>query len=151
MSSYLRRLASLTESWDQPISKELEALCRDLMARLLSDDPVHGVWSVPAGTSKEWKVWCDASSIAFGAALELDGEIVEDRCWLREKNDRRHINLSELEATIKGLNLAVKWNIHHLKLMTDSKTVYGWLKSLFGDMKRIKVSGLNEVVVQRRL
>ena len=151
MSSYLRRLASLTESWDQPISKELEALCRDLMARLLSDDPVHGVWSVPAGTSKEWKVWCDASSIAFGAALERDGEIVEDRCWLREKNDRRHINLSELEATIKGLNLAVKWNIHHLKLMTDSKTVYGWLKSLFGDMKRIKVSGLNEVVVQRRL
>ena len=38
-----------------------------------------------------------------------------------------------------------------VKVLTDSKTVHGWLSSLFGHLKRIKVSGLNKVVVHRRL
>ena len=151
MSSWLRRLASLTESWDVPVPDGLQDLCRDVMARLLKEDPVHGTWSVPNRVGQTWKVWCDASSIAYGVALEVDSAVVEDQCWLRQKNDKRHINLSELEVVIKGLNLAVKWNASNVKLLTDSKTVYGWLRSLLGDLKRIKVSGLNEVVVHRRL
>ncbi|XP_065190714.1 uncharacterized protein LOC135821644 [Sycon ciliatum] len=151
MSSWLRRLACLTDAWDEPVPEELQVLCRDVMARVLKEDPVHGAWSVPSGEEHSWKIWCDASSIAYGVALEVDGRVVEDQCWLRLKNDTRHINLSELEAVIKGLSLAVEWNVRKVKVLTDSKTVYGWLSSLFGHLKRIKVSGLNKVVVHRRL
>ena len=31
----------------------------------------------------------------MGVALEANGAIVEDACWLQPKNDARHINLGE--------------------------------------------------------
>ena len=43
----------------------------------------------------------DASLFAMGVALEANGAIVEDACWLRLENDTRHINLAELDATLK--------------------------------------------------
>ena len=51
-------------------------------------------------------VWCDASSLATGVALELDGKRIEDSCWLRKEDDSAHINVAELEAVLKGINLA---------------------------------------------
>ena len=52
-------------------------------------------------------MWCDASSLAIGVCLEVDGGIVEDVSWLRRADDALHINLAELEAVLKGMNLAV--------------------------------------------
>ena len=52
---------------------------------------------------------------------------------------------------LKGLSLADGWRLQKLILLTDSKTVYGWLTVLVGNTKRIKVSGLHEVIVQRQL
>jgi len=37
---------------------------------------------------------------------DIDGRVVEDCAWLRK--DAAHINVAELEAIIKGLNLALR-------------------------------------------
>lgn len=34
--------------------------------------------------------------------------VAEDATWLR-KNDYNHINVAELDAVLKGINLAIKW------------------------------------------
>ena len=52
-----------------------------------------GVPAVETGT-----VWCDASSLATGVVLEIDGSVVEDAAWLRKKHDAAHINVAELDA-----------------------------------------------------
>ena len=71
------------------------------------------------------KVWCDASNIAYGVVLEADGAVVEDQSWLRPADDKRHINVAELDAVIKGLTLAVSWGLKDITLLTDSQTVFG--------------------------
>ena len=42
-------------------------------------------WHVP--NTQVGKVWCDASSLALGIALEVQGSIVEDAVWLRKSTD----------------------------------------------------------------
>ncbi|XP_065195764.1 uncharacterized protein LOC135827166 [Sycon ciliatum] len=147
--SYLKRLSSLQPGWDDPVSHEVVACCAEVIHRLQTDNPAQGVWSVPEGA--QWSLWCDASDIAHGAVIQADGMIVEDGCWLRQKDDRRHINIAELDAVINGLNLAVQWQVKELTLFTDSKTVTAWLQSVLGNVSRVRVSGLQQVLVQRRL
>ena len=48
---------------------------------------------------------------------------MEDRSWLRAKNDKRHINVAELDAVIKALDLIVDWSVRRVCIKTDSKTV----------------------------
>ena len=43
---------------------------------------------------KEITVWVDASFVATGVALETNGTVIEDACWLRPTNDAQHINLA---------------------------------------------------------
>ena len=149
LCSWLKRLASLVRGWDEPLPEELTRLCQEAMVRVLAEDPVRGVWNIP--TAATWSVWCDASDIATGVAIGVGDQIVEDQAWLRKPNDRRHINIAELDAAIQGLALASKWNVQNPVLHTDSKTVYGWLTSLLDNLKRVKVSGLQQVLVERRL
>ena len=54
----------------------------------------------------------NGSSIVLGAVVEIDGEIVEDMKQLRPKNDCAKINVSELDAVYKGINMALKWYKH---------------------------------------
>jgi len=61
------------------------------------------------------------------------------------------INVAELEVVIRGINIAVKWNIATMSAYTDSATVYGWVQSVIKDSKRPKVSGLGEMLICRRL
>ncbi|XP_065196213.1 uncharacterized protein LOC135827687 [Sycon ciliatum] len=150
LCSWMKRLACATAApWDQPLPDDLQRLCEDACKRALQEDPVHGVWSAPAGN--DWSVWCDASDIAYGCVLNANGHVVEDQAWLRKEDDRRHINVAELDAAVNGLSLAAKWNLSRVTLYTDSKTVYGWLSGKLEASHRVKVGGLQEVVVQRRL
>ena len=72
----MKRLeTSIAVTWDDPLPKELEEFCRDLQKRVMNEDPVAGVWSAPP--SSRWKVWCDASNIAFDVVLEADGAVME--------------------------------------------------------------------------
>ena len=78
--------------------------------------------------------------------MEVDGSVIEDRAWLRPYGDKRHINIVELEAAIRGLSLAVNWQAKH-----DSKTVASWLRDIVGNVRRTKTKGPHKVLVQRRL
>ena len=150
--SWLKRLTSLLDlAFDDPLPDQLKKFCIDLAQRLTTDDPVRGVWQGPSGSEDPCVVWCDASDIAYGAALEYKGSIVEDCCWLRKIDDKHHINLSELDAAVEGINLAVQWGVTQIQLKTDSKTVASWLQQLLANTRRVKTSGLHSVLIQRRL
>ena len=71
-------------------------------------------------------MWVDASALAYGVVLEVDRHIVKDASWLR-KDRVTHINMAELDAVIKGVNLALTWRMRRLKIMTDSSTVRQWI------------------------
>ena len=122
----------------------------ELHKKLCHGDPVQGVWNVPKEPTPV-RLWYDASNLAYGAALEVDGNVVEDCSWLRQASDKRHINIAELEAAIRGLTLAVKWGVKDFQLATDSKTVASWIQQVVHNTKRVKISGMHEVLVQRRL
>ena len=72
----------------------------------------------------ELNVWVDASSLAIGVLLEKNGAAIEDACWLQLTNDAAHINLAELDAVMKGINLALQWKVRKLRIHTDSLCVY---------------------------
>ncbi|XP_067940533.1 uncharacterized protein [Watersipora subatra] len=59
--------------------------------------------------------------------------------------------MAELEGVIKAINMAMKWNLKNVTILTDSATIFGWVKSVLQDCKRPKVSGLSEMLVKRRL
>ena len=146
--SYVKRLAEVG-SWDNAIPGSTVTMLHEMVNRVLANDPVQGEWSV--SDTKRCKVWCDASSIAVGASIEVEGHIVEDAAWLRKVDDSMHINVAELEAVIKGLNLAIKWGMIETTIITDSVTVYNWVKSVITDSHRPKVNGMCEMIVKRRL
>ena len=87
----------------------------------------------------------------WGVLLEIDGAIVEDAAWPRKKDDFNHINVAELEAVLKGINLALKWNLTDIELKTDSATVVGWINTIINNDKRIKTKGASEMIIKRRL
>ena len=73
------------------------------------------------------------------------------KSWLCEADERKHINIAKLEVVIRGLSTAVESNASNVRLVTDSKTAYGWVKSCLNNERLVRVSGLNEVLVHRRL
>ena len=103
--------------WEDDIGDVARGLLLELMDRVAKEDPVGGQWAAPGECVR---VWCDASALAIGCALEMEGQILEDAAWLRKKNDSSHINLAELDAVVRGLNLAVKWQAKEVEIMTDS-------------------------------
>ena len=146
--SFIKRVANDCK-WDQTISDEVAKMLQEIMKRVHDADPVVGNWLVDSQGG--CRVWCDASSLAVGTSIEIGGTVVEDATWLRKTDDAMHINVSELEAVVKGINLAIKWNMSDMEVMTDSVTVYNWVNSIIKDSHRAKVSGLSEMIVRRRL
>lgn len=135
--------------WEEKVGKEAMNCLVEMMKKVKERDPVGGNWVV--SQKEHCKVWCDASSLAIGVALEENGQIIEDCSWLRKKEDKAHINIAELESVIKGINLALKWKFSKLFIMTDSATVYGWITSVLTNSHKPKVCGLSEMLVKRRL
>lgn len=146
--SYMKRRASVV-GWEDAVDDEVEGMLRDVLVRVGNEDPVKGKWFVPKAT--RGIVWCDASSIGLGVLLEVNGDVVEDAAWLRKVSDFGHINVAELEAVMKGVNLAIKWGITEIEIMTDSATVAGWVKTVLSEEKRVQTKGASELIVKRRL
>ena len=69
-------------------------------------DPAQGEWCI---NGEEMNIWVDTSTLALGVLLEKDGIVLEDACWLWPTNDARHINLAELDAVVKDVNLVLQW------------------------------------------
>ena len=65
--------------------------------------------------------------VAAGVMLETPaGDPIEDGCWLR-RDETTHINMAELDAAVRGMNLAITWGMRRLNLRTDSSTVHRWI------------------------
>ena len=71
--------------------------------------------------------------------------------WLRKKDDYGHINIAELEAVVRGVNLALKWGLREIEVVTDSATVCGWVRLMLSEEKRMKTKGAAEILVKRRI
>ncbi|XP_076056355.1 uncharacterized protein LOC143034304 [Oratosquilla oratoria] len=146
--SYIKRRVG-SKDWGEKVNEDTLTMIRDVVQRTMHDDPVRGQWNAPQ--QSHGVVWCDASSIATGAVLEIGNVIVEDGTWQRKKDDYHHINVSELDAVIKGTNLALKWGLREIEIRTDSATVAGWMNSVLTAEKRVRTKGAAEILVKRRL
>ena len=146
--SYIKRHAE-GEKWEDKVGEKTTAVLREVLKEVNRDDPVKGKWDVPK--TNRGTVWCDASSIATGVILEVGGVVAEDAAWLRKKGEASHINVAELDAVLKGVNLALKWGLQDVSVKTDSATVFAWLKSVISNEKRVKTKGAAEMLVKRRL
>ena len=94
---------------------------------------------------------CDASGLAVGVVLAVNGTTVEDAAWLRKRDDHNHINVAELEAVLKGVNLTLKWGFTIVYVMTDSAAVYNYVMSVITTEKRVRTKGATEMIIKRRL
>lgn len=82
---------------------------------------------------------------------EIEGCIIEDACWLRPTNDSAHINLTDLDALLRGVNTTLTWKMEMLHLKTDSATVYHWLSDALAGKARLKTKSACEMLIRRRL
>ena len=89
--SFVKRLANDVE-WDANIPSFAEQVIYEVLQKLVKEDPVKGVWE--AKNSTKGVVWCDASSLATGCCLQIDGQVMEDCAWLRR--DASLINVADL-------------------------------------------------------
>ena len=49
---------------------------------------------------------------------------MEDASWLQKERDMQYINLVELDAVLKGVNMALMWKATILHLHIDSACVH---------------------------
>ncbi|XP_047138933.1 uncharacterized protein LOC101234956 [Hydra vulgaris] len=156
IGNWLRIACSFTkrysqgDAWDDLIGDQAQSWLVEILCRLEASDPVKGTWNAD-GIQNRAILWCDASSIAMGVAIEYNRVIVEDAAWLRSTNDVMHINMAELDAVVRGINLAVKWDIKNLSIFIDSVTVHKWLKNVLTESHRVRSNGLSEMLIKRRL
>ena len=146
--SFIKR-CSEGQGWRDGVGERVTAWLVEVLQRVSRSDPVQGFWAVPE--VKAGRVWCDASSLATGVALQIGDAIVEDAAWLRKKGDAAHVNVAELDAVIQGINLAIRWNLEVVEVVTDSATVRGWMSSVLTGSHRVRTHGLAEMLIKRRL
>lgn len=146
--SLLKRLGT-DGHWDKPVSDDVRRLAVDLLKRCHADDPVSGGWRV--NRDGQVTVWTDASSIALGVAIQVDDSVVEDASWLRKKSDSLHINVAELEAVARGINLAILWGFTTFTVATDSRTVLSWMDSTVEGRDRVRTKSAAQMLIKRRL
>ena len=79
-------------------------------------------------------------------------EVLEDAAWLRTDTDSdMHINLSELDAALNGVNLALAWGFTRIDLRTDSVTVQRWLTDALSGKARLRTKAQSEMLIRRRV
>ena len=61
------------------------------------------------------------------------------------------INVAELGAVAKGINMAVKWGGKRITIKSDSATVFGWVKVMLSQEQRVKTIGARRVVGKKEV
>jgi len=145
--SYMKRLSE--GNWEDKVGDEIIEKVKWVMRRVEEADPCKGEWFI--NNCEEGILWCDASSIAIGVLLEVKGQTIEDASWLRKTDDSRHINLAELEAVVKGLNLCIKWGMKRVKVKSDNKSVVSWISTVLADRGKLCTRAFSELLIKRRL
>ena len=70
---------------------------------------------------------------------------------MRPTNDAAHINLAELDAVMKGINLALQWKVRKLHIHTDSLCVYHWISDTLTGKAMVRTKAASEMLIRRRL
>ena len=83
--------------------------------------------------------------------MEWRETVLEDACWLRPEADAQHINLAELDAALKGINLALQWLGKVLQVKTDSVYVYYWISDTLTGKARVRTKAASEMLIKRLL
>ena len=144
-----RRASGVNAGWDDKIDDSpFNTIIKEVLTRVRKEDPARGRWCVDG---QALSVWVEASSLATGVSLVYDGAVVEDACWLRPAKDSQHINLAELDAIIKGINLAILWKTTILYLFTDSACVQKWISDTLTGKARVRTKAESEMLIRRRL
>ena len=82
-------------------------------------------------------------------------DILNFKCLYKKKSGNLlkapHFNVTELDAVLKRVNLALKWELRDVHLKTDSTTVVSWVKSVVTNERRVETKGAAEMLVKRRL
>ena len=150
MAAWLkRRVNGITRGWDDEADDDvLREQMNHVSARIAECDPAHGSWCV---SGHEAVVWVDASSLAEGIVITTpEGCVIEDASWLR-RDESSHINIAELDAAIRGLNLAVAWGMESLDLRTDSVSVHHWISDALSGRARLRTKAQSELLIRRRV
>ena len=50
-----------------------------------------------------------------------------------------------------AINLAVKWGLRNIELVTDSTTVFSWMNSVITEENRVRTTGASEMIIKRCL
>lgn len=145
-----RRANTVTQGWDD-VTRDavLQEQVRYVANRLAAgDDPARGPWCMDSSSAT---VWVDSSAIAMGVSIQSnDGGIIEDACWLRKDGDT-HINMAELDAAVKGINLALAWDVRAVDLRTDSAAVHRWVSDAISGRARLRTKAHGEMLIRRRV
>ena len=143
------RASDITAGLDDKIDDApLNTIIKEVLTRVRKEDPTQGRWCVDG---EALSVWVDASSLATGVLLVYDWSVVEDACWLRLEKDSQHINFAELDAIIKGINLAILWKMTNLHLFTDSACVDKWISDTLTGKAKVRTKAASEMLIRRRL
>ena len=126
----------------------LQYMMMETIESVQQDDPARGNWCVD---SKELNVLVDASSLAIGATLEWHETVLKDTCWLRPEADTQHINLAELDAVLKGINLALQWQGEVLHIKTDSVCLYHWISDTLTGKACVRTKAASEMLITRQV
>ena len=118
-------------------------MIKEVITRVHKEDPKRVRWCIDG---QALSVWVDASSFTTGVSLVYYGAVVEDVCWLCPEKDSQHINLAELDAIIKGINLAILWH-----LFTDSACVHKWISDTLIGKARVRTKAASKMLIQRWL
>ena len=111
--------------------------CRKLQRRCDSKTWFEGNGMSPNKRRAVYGHWCEC--------WDRCGMVVEDAAGLRKKSDYNHINVAKLEASIKGVNLALKWGLKEIEIQTDSVTVRSWIRFMIMNEKRVGTKGAAEL------
>ena len=99
----------------------------------------------------EGKVWVDASSLAIGALIQVGETTVENATWLRKETSDIHINMAELDAVIRGMNMAPMWKLKKVTVFTNSVIVFHWVSDAITGKSRLRSKATGEMLIRRRL
>ncbi|KHJ43407.1 integrase core domain protein [Trichuris suis] len=121
----LREANSVTSKWDEPIDDDrIREQLNEVANAVKNQDPARGHWEVSGDKAK---LWVDASTLAIGVMLEVNGVIVEDAAWLRPE-DACHINMAELDAAIREVIEQLETIFYERgapeEILTDNDTVF---------------------------
>lgn len=136
-----------TKGWDDEVDDvSLTMMIKGIITRVSQEDPVAGKWYV---NGPKLDVCVDASSLVTGGSLKHDGAAVEDTSWLRKERDVQYINLAELDAILKAVNMALMWEAMILHLFTDSVCVHKWIMDTLMGKARVCTKAASEMLIRR--